>query len=120
MSLPAFHDVIQIVSWVIEGIGVAVIGVGGIASTIDVAFRLRAVDSTTAYREFRRNLGRSIIIGLEFLIAGDMISTVIISPTLSSAGVLAIIVFLRTFLSMTLEMTIEGEWPWHLAGHADT
>ena len=110
--MDAFQDVIRIISSVIEAIGVLIIGLGAAVSTARFLLRLRQIDGSAAYREFRRDLGRSIIIGLEFLIAGDMISTVIISPTLSGAAVLAIIVLIRTFLSMTLEMSIEGQWPW--------
>lgn len=114
-AMDAFHSVTRIIIWVIQGGGVLVIGLGCVASTGRFLMRLRRVQGMEAYQEFRRNLGRSIIIGLEFLIAGDMISTVIISPTLSSAGVLGIIVLIRAFLSMTLDVTIEGEWPWRLS-----
>jgi uncharacterized membrane protein len=64
------------------------------------------------YRQFRRSLGRSILLGLEFLVAGDIISTVAVDPTYRSVGVLAIVVAIRTFLSLELELEIEGHWPW--------
>lgn len=57
-------------------------------------------------------LGRAILLGLEFLVAGDIIRTVAISPTISSVGVLAVIVLIRTVLSATLTVEIEGRWPW--------
>jgi len=57
-------------------------------------------------------MGRSIVLGLEFLIAGDIIRTVIVSPTLESVAVLAVIVLVRAFLTMTLTLEIEGRWPW--------
>ena len=57
-------------------------------------------------------LGRAILLGLEFLVAGDIIRTVAISPTVSSVGVLAVIVLIRTVLSATLTVEVEGRWPW--------
>ncbi|MEZ4236170.1 MAG: DUF1622 domain-containing protein [Myxococcota bacterium] len=72
----------------------------------------RGVVSDGAYRELRRGLGRAILLGLEFLVAGDIVRTVAIDPTLLGVAVLSIIVLVRTFLSFTLEMEIEGRWPW--------
>ncbi len=63
-------------------------------------------------RAYRRNLGRSILLGLEFLVAADIIKTVAVTPTFTSVGVLAIIVLIRTFLSWSLQLEIEGRWPW--------
>ena len=65
-----------------------------------------------AYQLYRQNLGRAILLGLEFLVAGDIIRTVAVSPTFRSLGVLAGIVLIRTFLSMALQLEIEGRWPW--------
>ena len=65
-----------------------------------------------AYRDCRQSLGRAILLGLEFLVAGDIIRTVAIAPTFTSVGVLGIIVLIRTFLSATLTVEIEGRWPW--------
>lgn len=61
---------------------------------------------------FRRTLGRSILAGLELLVAADIIRTVAIEPTLRNAMVLGLIVLIRTFLSISLEVEIEGRWPW--------
>ena len=57
-------------------------------------------------------LGRSILLGLELLVAADIIRTVAVTPTYESVGVLAIIVLIRTFLSFSLELEITGRWPW--------
>jgi uncharacterized membrane protein len=65
-----------------------------------------------AYECFRADLGRGILLGLEFLVAGDIIGTVAVAPTFESLGVLAVIVLIRTFLSFSLEVEIEGRWPW--------
>lgn len=64
---------------------------------------------------FRKSLGRSILVGLELLVAGDIIRTVAIEPTLESVAVLGIIVIIRTFLSFSLEVEIDGRWPWQKA-----
>ncbi len=61
---------------------------------------------------FRQNLGRAILLGLEFLIAGDIIRTVVVAPTLDNVLILGLIVIIRTFLSVALQLEIEGRWPW--------
>jgi uncharacterized membrane protein len=66
----------------------------------------------TVYRAYRQLLGRSILLGLELLVAADIIRTVAVTPTFESVGVLAIIVAIRTFLSFSLELEITGRWPW--------
>ncbi len=70
--------------------------------------------------DFRSSLGRSILLGLEFLVAADIINTVAIEPTLASLAVLAGIVLIRTFLSFSLEVEIDGRWPWQKAGDERT
>lgn len=67
------------------------------------------------YRKYRANLGRAILLGLEFLVAGDIIGTIMVDKTLESVGVLAVIVLIRTFLSFSLETEIEGMPPWRRA-----
>jgi uncharacterized membrane protein len=64
------------------------------------------------FQELRQTLGRGILLGLEFLIAADIIYTVAVELTFQSVGVLAIVVLIRTFLSMTLEVEMSGKWPW--------
>ena len=64
---------------------------------------------------FRSQLGRAILVGLELLVAADIIRTVAVTPTLESVGVLAGIVVIRTFLSWSLELEISGRWPWQKA-----
>ncbi|MEO7863250.1 MAG: DUF1622 domain-containing protein, partial [Nitrospirales bacterium] len=59
-----------------------------------------------------QGLGRAIVLGLEFLVAGDIIRTVVVAPTLANVVVLGLIVLIRTFLSMALELELEGRWPW--------
>ena len=64
------------------------------------------------YRQFRSELGRSLLIGLEFLVAGDIIDTVAVQPTLENLSVLGLLIILRFFLSIALELEIDGRWPW--------
>jgi len=106
-----FDDVIGHVGQVVDGVGVAVIVAGVIiASGVAVAhFRRHEPD---VYTQFRQWLGRSILLGLELLVAADIIRTVAVTPTLTSVAVLASIVGIRTFLSFTLELEITGRWPW--------
>jgi uncharacterized membrane protein len=61
---------------------------------------------------FCQSLGRSILLGLELLVAGDIIRTVAASPTFESVGVLVVMVLIRAFLSFTLELELSGRWPW--------
>jgi len=73
---------------------------------------IRFRDGPAAFRGLRLYLGRSIVLGLELLIAADIIHSVAIAPTFASVGVLGLIVLVRTFLSWSLEVEINGEWPW--------
>ncbi|MDO8908134.1 MAG: DUF1622 domain-containing protein [Pseudohongiella sp.] len=73
---------------------------------------LKRHTTETVYRQIRQRLGRGILLGLEFLVAADIIRTVAIELTFSSVGVLAIVVLIRTFLSFTLDVELTGRWPW--------
>lgn len=106
-----FHQVIEIIGMVIDFAGVAAIVVGAIAASV-IAVRSYLRKSGAIYVPFRRSLGRSILLGLELLVAADIIRTVALTPTLESVAVLAGIVLIRTFLSFSLELEISGRWPW--------
>lgn len=106
-------DWIPIIGESIEVAGVVTMVVGmGWAGAAYLASLPGAEDKEHAYHELRRRLGRAILLGLELLVAGDIIRTVAIDPTLTGVAVLAGIVVIRTFLSFTLEVEIEGRWPW--------
>ncbi len=77
----------------------------------------RSLPDGVAYTSYRRQLGRSIILGLEFLIAGDIIRTVVVDNTVESIAMLGLIVLIRTFLSVTLHLEVEGRWPWQSEKH---
>ena len=116
-----FEAVVQDVGKVVEAIGVAVIVAGLIGSLAAYAARsVRDGPDDEHYHVTRRSIGRSILLGLELLVAGDIIRTVAVSPTFTSVGVLAAIVAIRTFLSFTLELEITGRWPWEHRTDAET
>lgn len=96
----------------LEMLGVSVIMFGVLISTITFALRLRSLCFESSFRQFRADLGRGILIGLELLIAADILRSLVISPQLESIAVLAGIVLVRTFLSFSLQVEIDGHWPW--------
>lgn len=106
-----FQETIEAVGEIIDAVGVAAIVIGIVASTVIAVWRLVSREPDV-YRQFRRFLGRSILLGLEILVAADIIKTVAVTPTLESVAVLAAIVVIRTFLSWSLELEISGRWPW--------
>jgi uncharacterized membrane protein len=93
-----------------EAAGVAAVIIGCLVAL--VTYTAASPRDEAAYRALRRGLGRAILLGLELFVAGDIIRTVTVSPTFTTVGVLAIIVVIRTFLSFTLEVEIDGRWPW--------
>ncbi|GAA0241610.1 DUF1622 domain-containing protein [Cryptosporangium japonicum] len=106
-----FNETIDVAGKCIEVAGAGVMVVGALGAALVALRGLRRREPDT-YRRFRQQLGRSILLGLELLVAADIIRTVAITPTLESVGVLAGIVVIRTFLSFSLELEITGAWPW--------
>jgi uncharacterized membrane protein len=108
-----FKDSVDAISKVIDGAGVAVIVIGLLVATVVFALAFRAAASRAdSYRLYRQQVGKAILLGLEFLVAADIIRTVAVAPTFEGVGVLAIVVLVRTFLSFTLDVELEGRWPW--------
>ena len=98
-----------------EAAGIAILVIGAVIATgYFLSSLARKVPFTEAYHRYRGDLGRAILLGLEFLVAADIISTVAVEPTLRSVVVLGLIVLIRTFLSFSLEVEIEGRWPWQV------
>ena len=113
-----FQHIIESVGGFMDFAGVAVMVVGALVS-IPLALRGFQPERQPAgsaplsvYRSYRQLLGRSILLGLELLVAADIIRSVAVAPTFEGVGVLAIIVLIRTFLSFSLELEITGRWPW--------
>jgi len=98
----------------IDGVGVAIIAFGALLASgrFAQAWHRKVAD---AYHRYRQQLGRSILLGLEFLVAGDIIRTVAVAPTIDNVIVLGLIVLVRTFLSMAMELELNGRWPWDRA-----
>ena len=107
----SFYEVIETVGKAIDAVGVGVIAIGALISAAGAVPRLRR-KSGDVYRMFRQQLGRSILLGLEFLVAADIIRTVAVTPDARSVAVLGGIVLIRTFLSFSLELEVTGYWPW--------
>ena len=111
----AFFEIIETTGKVIDAVGVAVIVGGAVIALAATIVGLRSTEGESAggaYDAFRRQLGRSILLGLEFLVAADIIRTVAVTPTAQSVAVLAGIVAIRTFLSFSLQVEMTGSWPW--------
>jgi uncharacterized membrane protein len=91
---------------------VIVVGVLRVAITRGTVRFLLKVDEPAAFDSYKHQIGRSLLLGLEFLVAGDVVRTVALEPTLVNVAVLGLLVLVRTFLAWTLSVEIEGRWPW--------
>jgi uncharacterized membrane protein len=115
-SSGGFDGFDQVIKWVavgIESIAIGIIVAGAIATT--VTFLVQVIKEGAledCYRKFRSDFGKAVLLGLEFLIASDIVGTVAIGPTFLDLGILALLVVIRTFLSFSLELEITGRWPW--------
>jgi uncharacterized membrane protein len=106
-----FNDVIEKIGMTIDAAGVVVIVTGAAIAFVASAVRLSQRESDV-YRRFRQRLGQAILLGLELLVAGDIVRTVAAAPSLTSVAILAAIVLIRTFLSFSLQVETTGRWPW--------
>src|SRR5688572_33164477 len=108
------HKVIEVSALVIELLAVAVI----FASVIVLAIKrgaVRYVFQTHAqgeYESYKHQLGKALLLGLELLVAADVVRTVALEPTLENVAMLGLLVLIRTFLSWSLTVEMEGRWPW--------
>ncbi|HEX6218242.1 MAG TPA: DUF1622 domain-containing protein [Sphingomicrobium sp.] len=108
-----FTEVVPFVVRAIELVGVTIIATGALVTLGQFLFAaIRGPDVEAAVICLRANLGRAILVGLEFLVAADIIHTVLVELTLQTVTALAGIVIIRTLLSFSLEAEIEGQWPW--------
>jgi uncharacterized membrane protein len=108
-----YEEFISDVVRVVEVVGACIMVLGGFAALVVFGVEaLRPATRSGAYVRLRRSLGRAILLGLEILIIGDIVRTIIVDPTLQSVSVLGIIVVIRIVLSFSLEIEIDGTWPW--------
>ena len=106
------HQLLEPVAWMLEIAGVAAILIATLFATLIYMRALRGGEARSAYEQYRANLGRGILLGLEFLVGADIIATVTAPLTWESVGLLGAIVLIRTLLSFSLETEIEGVAPW--------
>jgi uncharacterized membrane protein len=104
----------DVVGTVVDAVGVLIV-VAGAAYATGRFLLIQREQPNGSYRRYRQDLGRAILLGLEFLVAGDIIRTVVVAPTLDNVLVLGLIVLIRTFLSTALQLELEGRWPWQRA-----
>ena len=100
---------------IFEAAGVVIFAIGSSAALMRAAVRWLRGQHAGVYTQVRRDVGRSILLGLEVLIIADIVNTIIIDLTVESALILGIIVLVRTFLSISLDVELEGAFPWRLA-----
>jgi len=103
-----FRHIMDIIGTGVDAIGVLIIVVGALIAL----FRLLTRKSPNGYKQFREDFGRAILLALEFLVAGDIIRTVVVAPTMENVAVLGLLVLIRTFLSFSMQLEIDGRWPW--------
>ena len=110
------QHIIEVVEVAFELAGVAAIVIGSVVAVVEyVVGARRSAQRPNAYRTLRTGIGKAILLGLELLVAADIVRTVALDPTLASIVTLGLIVLVRTFLSWSLEVEITGEWPWRRA-----
>jgi uncharacterized membrane protein len=120
----AFQTVIESTAHALEVMGIIVVAAGGLAAMVGFLRQLIARQAFEAGMSvLRERLARATLLGLEFLVAADIIATVATVPTAERLLMLTGIILLRSFLSATLTVEVEGRWPWtgrrdqrHLAG----
>jgi uncharacterized membrane protein len=105
------RDVVEMVARGIEFTGVAIIVISVAAATGRYLMHLQ-LRTGGAYDQFKVRIGKAMLLGLEFLVAADIVETVVLEPTLQSVTVLGLLVLIRTFLSWSIVVEIEGRWPW--------
>ena len=108
-----FEEWMERVVQAFEVAGVGILAIGSVAALVGAARDLSRGERGVAYEHARQNVGRAVLLGLEVLIIADIVQTITIDTTIESAGTLALIVLVRTFLSFSLEIELEGVVPWH-------
>jgi len=109
-----FSETMEWIAKVFEGVGVAIIAIGGAAALVQGLWQ-KTVGGGGSYDAARRRFGRPLLLGLEILVAADIIETVTVDPSLESVGVLGLLVLIRTVLSFTLDIELDGILPWRKA-----
>jgi uncharacterized membrane protein len=109
-----YDNTISDVVRAVEAVGAGIMVVGGFGAFATFIARAAQPERRLgSYKDLRRNLGRSILLGVEVLIIADIVRTIIVDPTFESVVVLAAIVLIRIVLSFSLEVEMDGMWPWN-------
>src|SRR5437867_12364048 len=111
MTMEHYRQIMDIVGTSVDGVGVFIVVGGALVATARLLLH-RAQSTGNYYSLYRQDVGRAILLGLEFLIAGDIIRTVVVPPTPQNVVALGMIVLTRTFLSLSLQLDIEAKSPW--------
>lgn len=116
MTMEIMNIVVTVAEWsiaVLELLGIGIIMIFAVHATgYNLFLLITSGSQEKLFQEYRLQLARGILLGLEFLVAADIIKTVAIDMTFSSVGILAVIVIIRTFLSFAIDMEMTGKWPW--------
>src|SRR5256714_15565115 len=112
--MESFRQIMDIIGTSVDGVGGCIVVGGAFFATVRLAVR-RMHGAGNYYVWYRQDVGRAILLGLEFLIAGDLIRTVVVAPAMHNVAVLGLIGLIRTFLSLSLQLEIEGKLPWQRA-----
>ena len=105
------RTLIEMAVWSIEGLAIAVIVIATLYGTLRFLFHL-GWKVPEAYDNYKVQLGKALLLGLQLLVAADVVRTVALEPTMESVVVLGLLVIVRTFLSLSTVVEIEGRWPW--------
>jgi len=112
MDSISFLSVISFIGYTVEVVGVVIILLGMGSATLRYAKRYLSTLETDLYHSFRREMGRAMLVGLEFLVAGDIIRTVVVIDSINDVASLGLVVVIRTVLVFTIHLEVEGHWPW--------
>jgi uncharacterized membrane protein len=119
MDTISFLSVISFTGYTVEVVGVVIILLGMGSATLRYARRYLSTLETDLYHSFRREMGRAMLVGLEFLVAGDIIRTVVVIDSITDVASLGLVVVIRTVLVFTIHLEVEGHWPWQAPGQRD-
>ena len=117
----AFAGWIEFAIRAIEGLAVAIIALSVFVFTLRYLYYMlvRRGRSAAAFTQYKHGLGKALLLALELLVAADVVQTVVLEFTLANVAALGVLVLVRTFLSWSLVVEIEGRWPWQAQRKAE-
>ena len=108
----AIQEVLVSVAKGLEIVGAAALVLGFVVASVQCIRRLRERGPQEAYERYRQSLGRTVLVGLEILVAATIIKTLTVDPTPAGLGLLALMIGIRTILGWSMVLELEGRWPW--------